>query len=62
VFLAGGVPEVMLHLRDLNLLDLKCLTVSGEPLGRMLEWWQNLSAAPAFAKSSWLMTPSIPTM
>src|SRR4051812_2549362 len=40
VFLAGGVPEVMLHLRDLGLLDLNCLTASGEPLGKMLEWWE----------------------
>ena len=41
VFLAGGVPEVMLHLRDAGLLDLDALTVSGETLGRMLEWWEN---------------------
>jgi putative YjhG/YagF family dehydratase len=40
VFLAGGVPEVMLHLRDHGLLDLDCLTVAGEPLGRLLEWWE----------------------
>src|SRR5216684_7807568 len=40
VFLAGGVPEVMLHLRRLDLLDEACLTVSGEPLGRMLDWWE----------------------
>jgi putative YjhG/YagF family dehydratase len=40
VFLAGGVPEVMLHLRKLFLLDEDCLTVSGEPLGRVLDWWQ----------------------
>ncbi len=40
VFLAGGVPEVMLHLRRLGLLDESCLTVSGEPLGRMLDWWE----------------------
>ncbi|HEV2294330.1 MAG TPA: YjhG/YagF family D-xylonate dehydratase [Tepidisphaeraceae bacterium] len=39
VFLAGGVPEVMLHLRDLGLLHEGCLTVSGEPLGRVLDWW-----------------------
>src|SRR5438477_5396912 len=39
VFLAGGVPEVMLHLRDLGLLDLGCLTVSGRPLGDVLDWW-----------------------
>ena len=40
VFLAGGVPEVMLHLRDMGLLDLTCLTATGEPLGKMLEWWE----------------------
>jgi xylonate dehydratase len=40
VFLAGGVPEVMLHLRDLGLLDLSVLTASGEPLGAMLAWWE----------------------
>jgi putative YjhG/YagF family dehydratase len=39
VFLAGGVPEVMLHLRELNLLDLTALTVTGEPLGTVLDWW-----------------------
>jgi putative YjhG/YagF family dehydratase len=39
VFLAGGVPEVMLHLRELGLLDESCLTVAGEPLGRVLDWW-----------------------
>jgi putative YjhG/YagF family dehydratase len=40
VFLAGGVPEVMLHLRAANLLDLNCRTVTGEPLGRNLDWWE----------------------
>jgi putative YjhG/YagF family dehydratase len=40
VFLAGGVPEVMLHLRRLSLLDESCLTVTGEPLGRSLDWWE----------------------
>ncbi|HTK78146.1 MAG TPA: dihydroxy-acid dehydratase, partial [Gemmataceae bacterium] len=40
VFLAGGVPEVMLHLRELGLLDLAALTATGEPLGRVLDWWQ----------------------
>jgi putative YjhG/YagF family dehydratase len=39
VFLAGGVPEVMLQLRALNLLDEGCLTVTGEPLGRVLDAW-----------------------
>jgi xylonate dehydratase len=40
VFLAGGVPEVMLHLRDAGLLELNCLTAAGEPLGNVLEWWE----------------------
>ena len=40
VFLAGGVPEVMLHLRRLDLLDLNCQTVSCEPLCKLLDWWQ----------------------
>jgi putative YjhG/YagF family dehydratase len=40
VFLAGGVPEVMLHLRRLGLLDGTCLTAAGEPLDRVLDWWE----------------------
>jgi putative YjhG/YagF family dehydratase len=40
VFLAGGVPEVMLHLRNLGLLRLEALTVHGRPLGEMLEQWE----------------------
>ena len=40
VFLAGGVPEVMLHLRTLGLLDESCETVAGTTLGKCLDWWQ----------------------
>ncbi len=40
VFLAGGVPEVMLHLRRAGLLDTRVLTASGETLGGMLDWWE----------------------
>jgi putative YjhG/YagF family dehydratase len=40
VFLAGGVPEVMLHLRRLQLLEDTCLTASGEPLAAVLDWWE----------------------
>jgi putative YjhG/YagF family dehydratase len=40
VFLAGGVPEVMLHLRRAGVLDTRALTASGETLGRMLDWWE----------------------
>jgi putative YjhG/YagF family dehydratase len=40
VFMAGGVPEVMLHLRDMGLLNLDVTTVSGETLATVLEWWE----------------------
>lgn len=39
-WLAGGVPEVMLHLRELNLLKLDALTVHGARLGDLLDEWQ----------------------
>jgi putative YjhG/YagF family dehydratase len=40
VFLAGGVPEVMLHLRQLGLLKTDVLTVTGKTLGENLDWWE----------------------
>lgn len=40
VFLAGGVPEVMLHLREAGILQLDALTVSGKTVGENLEWWE----------------------
>jgi putative YjhG/YagF family dehydratase len=40
VFLAGGVPEVMLHLRRLGLLEADVLTVTGHTLGENLDWWE----------------------
>ena len=40
VFMAGGVPEVMLHLRRMGLLRLDVLTVTGETLGAVLDWWE----------------------
>jgi xylonate dehydratase len=39
-FLAGGIPEVMLHLRDLGLLHLDCLTVTGKTVGENLQEWE----------------------
>jgi putative YjhG/YagF family dehydratase len=39
VFLAGGVPEVMLHLRDLGLLRLQAKTVTGQSIEQILQWW-----------------------
>lgn len=38
-FLAGGVPEVMLHLRELGLLHEEVMTVTGKTLGENLDWW-----------------------
>ena len=40
VFLAGGVPEVMLHLRRMGVLKVQAPTVSGEPLDTVLDWWE----------------------
>jgi xylonate dehydratase len=39
-FLAGGVPEVMLHLRDLGVLELDALTVTGKSLRENLAEWE----------------------
>ncbi len=39
VFLAGGVPEVMLHLRELGVLDTSVLTVTGLTLNEVLDTW-----------------------
>lgn len=41
VFMAGGVPEVMLHLRDMGLLHLDVMTVTGEKLSAVLDWWES---------------------
>ena len=41
VFLAGGVPEVMLHLRRAGLLDTRVKTVAGTTLDECLNWWQD---------------------
>lgn len=40
MFLAGGVPEVFLKLRDTGLLNLDALTVTGQTLGENLAWWE----------------------
>ncbi len=40
VFLAGSVPEVMLHLRRAGLIETGVLTASGQTLGAMLDWWE----------------------
>ena len=40
VFLAGAVPEAMLHLRRAGLLDTSVRTVTGETLDANLDWWE----------------------
>ncbi|MDB5294823.1 MAG: putative dehydratase, YjhG/YagF family, partial [Phycisphaerales bacterium] len=68
VYLAGGVPEVMLHLRRLGLLHLDVLTAAGEPLGAVLDWWEGsdrraalrarLTAADGVDPDDVIMTPA----
>ncbi|MEK3823524.1 MULTISPECIES: YjhG/YagF family D-xylonate dehydratase [Paenibacillus] len=41
IFQAGGVPEVMLHLRRLGLLDESVKTVTGTSLSHVLDWWES---------------------
>ena len=38
--MAGGVPEVMLHLREMGLLHLDAQTSTGETLDAVLDWWE----------------------
>lgn len=67
-FLAGGVPEVMLHLRDLGVIDTSVLTVTGASLAENLEWWEKserrerlravLRTADSVDPDDVIMTPS----
>ena len=50
VFLAGGVPEVMLHLRAAGLLDATVKTVSGDSLDACLDWWKQSERRHALRK------------
>ena len=50
VFLAGGVPEVMLHLREMGLLDTSVMTVSGKTLGENLDTWVASERRSTFKK------------
>ena len=40
MYLAGGVPEVMLHLRRMGVLNTDCLTVNGQTIGQNLDEWE----------------------
>jgi putative YjhG/YagF family dehydratase len=50
VFLAGGVPEVMLYLRRAGLLETKARTVTGETLDTVLDWWEQSERRDALRK------------
>lgn len=41
LYAAGGVPEVMLHLRKLGLIDTSVLTATGQTLEENLDWWED---------------------
>ena len=50
LYSAGGVPEVMLHLRRLGLLDTQVATVTGQSLGENLDWWETSERRSFFRK------------
>jgi putative YjhG/YagF family dehydratase len=68
-YLAGGVPEVMLHLRRHGLLDVNAMTVTGATLNQMLDWWEGsprrealrarLRAADGVDPDSVIMSPAL---
>lgn len=41
LYAAGGVPEVMLHLRNMGLIDTSVLTATGQTLDANLDWWED---------------------
>lgn len=51
VYMAGGVPEVMLHLRRLGLLNVEATTASGEKLADILDWWEQSERRQAARKA-----------
>ena len=52
-FLAGGVPELMIQLRELDLLELDALTCTGENLGKNLEVWETCERRERFREILW---------
>ncbi|MFN8444108.1 MAG: YjhG/YagF family D-xylonate dehydratase [Caldilineaceae bacterium] len=50
VWLAGGVPEVMLHLRRMGLLKTHALTVQGRTVGDLLDEWEGSQRRQALRK------------
>jgi xylonate dehydratase len=69
VFMAGGVPEVMLHLRRMGLLHSRLLTATGDTLDATLDWWEaserrraaraRLASAAAIDPDQVIMTPDV---
>jgi xylonate dehydratase len=69
VFMAGGVPEVMLHLRRLGLLNEQVTTATGETLATTLDWWESsdrrraargrLASASAVDPDQVIMAPEV---
>lgn len=67
VFMAGGVPEVMLHLRRMGLLHGNVLTATGDTLDATLDWWATsdrrqaararLAAAASVSPDDVIMSP-----
>src|SRR5918996_1350077 len=67
VFMAGGVPEGMLHLRRMGLLPGDALTATGDTLESTLDWWEvsdrrrearaRLTAAAAVSPDDVIMSP-----
>lgn len=52
-YLAGGVPEVMLYLKELGLLNLDVMTVTGKTLRENLEWWEHSSRRTQMKQRLW---------
>jgi putative YjhG/YagF family dehydratase len=51
VFLAGGVPEVLLHLRREGLVNTHALTAAGITLGEALDWWEQSERRQALRRT-----------
>ena len=60
--MAGGVPEVMLHLRRMGLLNGDVLTATGDTLDTTLDWWESSERRARGARATGRRRrPSIPT-
>jgi dihydroxyacid dehydratase/phosphogluconate dehydratase len=52
VFMAGGVPEVLLHLRRLGLIDGRARTVTGDSVDTTLDWWEESESPSRSARTA----------